>query len=443
MAPLDAPTVPRNSDLDAALAEARERYIGARPKSAAAHDRARAVLPGGNTRSVLFYTPFPTAMAKGDGCWVEDIDGHRYLDLVGEFTAGLFGHSNPRIQAVLAATIANGLNLAGVGENEARFAEILCARFPSLERVRFTNSGTEANLMALAAARHHTGRSKILGFHGGYHGGAMTFAGGGNPVNAPFPVVLGQYNDIDGAVALIREHAADLAAVILEPMMGGGGCIPATRDFLAALRVAATEAGAVLIFDEVMTSRHTAGGLQRLHGVTPDLTTLGKYMAGGMSFGAFGGAAEVMSVFDGYRAGAMPHSGTFNNNVLSMAAGCVAMGEIFDDAAAEALRARGEALRDALNAVCAKHGVAMQFTGIGSMMQPHFRTGAILRPYVATAEEDALRELFFLDMLAGGLYLARRGMVALSLPVGEAECARFVAAVEEFCASRRPLLGAA
>ena len=204
MAPLDAPTAPRNSDLDAALVEARERYIGARPKSAAAHVRARAVLPGGNTRSVLFYTPFPTAMAKGEGCWLEDIDGHRYLDLVGEFTAGLFGHSNPRIQAVLAATITNGLNLAGVGENEARFAEILCARFPSLERVRFTNSGTEANLMALAAARHHTGRLKILGFHGGYHGEAMTFAGGGSPVNAPFPVVLAQYNDIDGAVALIR-----------------------------------------------------------------------------------------------------------------------------------------------------------------------------------------------------------------------------------------------
>ncbi|MBR0672838.1 aspartate aminotransferase family protein [Neoroseomonas soli] len=443
MAPLDVPVAPRNSDLDAALAEARERYVAARPKSAAAHARARAVLPGGNTRSVLFYTPFPTAMAKGEGCWLEDIDGHRYLDLIGEFTAGLFGHSNPRIQAVLQATIANGLNLTAVGENEAKLGEILCARFPSLERVRFTNSGTEANLMALAAARAHTGKSKILGFYGGYHGGAMTFAGGGSPVNAPYPVILAQYNDIEGTVAMIRENAADLAAVILEPMMGGGGCIPATRDFLATMRAEATAAGAVLIFDEVMTSRHTAGGLQRLHGVTPDLTTLGKYMAGGMSFGAFGGKAEVMSVFDAYREGSMPHSGTFNNNVLSMAAGTVAMGELFRDEEADALRARGEALRAALNQVCARHGVAMQFTGIGSMMQPHFRTGPIIRPYASTPAEDALRELFFLDLMAAGIYTARRGMVALTLPVGDAEAARYVAAVEEFCEARKPLLAGA
>lgn len=434
--------LPRNSDLDAALAEARERYIAARPKSAARHERARAVLPGGNTRSVLFYTPFPTAMARGESCWLEDIDGHRYLDLIGEYTAGLFGHSNPRIQEVLRAALANGINLTAVGENEVRFAEILCARFPSLERVRFTNSGTEANLMALAAARAYTKKAKVLAFHGAYHGGALTFAGGGNPVNAPFPVILGQYNNIEGTLALIRDNAADLAAVILEPMMGAGGCIPAERAFLAALREATGNGGPVLIFDEVMTSRHTGGGLQRLHGITPDMSTFGKYMAGGMSFGAFGGKADVMGMFDAYRPGSMPHAGTFNNNVLSMAAGPVAMGELFRDAEADALRERGEALRKRLNAVCAQHGVAMQFTGIGSLMQPHFRTGPIVRPYAATPAEEALRELFFLDLMAAGIYIARRGMAALTLPVGDAECDRYVAAVEEFCEARKPLFPA-
>jgi glutamate-1-semialdehyde 2,1-aminomutase len=309
-----------------------------------------------------------------------------------------------------------------------------------LELVRFTNSGTESNLMALAAARAHTGRSKIIAFRGGYHGGVMSFVGGGSVVNAPFSVTLAEYNDLPGTLALIREHAADLAAVLLEPMMGSGGCIPATRDFLAGLRDATREVGALLIFDEVMTSRHTAGGLQKLHGITPDLVTLGKYIAGGMSFGAFGGRADVMSVFDSHRPGALVHSGTFNNNVLSMSAGMLAMGEIFDDSAAEALRKRGDGLRDALNAICAKHGVAMQFTGIGSMVQPHFRLGPILRPYTATAQEDGLRELFFLDMMKAGIYIARRGMVALSLPVAEAELARYIAAVEEFCASRKPLM---
>jgi glutamate-1-semialdehyde 2,1-aminomutase len=440
--PLDASAAPRNSDLEAALAEARESYSRARPKSATAHEAARAVMPGGNTRSTLFYTPFPTAMKSGQGCYLEDIDGNKYLDLCGEYTAGLFGHSDPRIQAMLHQVIENGISLASVGENEAKLAAILCARFPALELVRFTNSGTEANLMALAAARAHTGRSKIIAFRGGYHGGVMSFVTGGSVVNAPFSVTLAEYNDLPGTLALIREHADDLVAVLLEPMMGSGGCIPATREFLAGLRDATGEVGAMLIFDEVMTSRHTAGGLQKLHGITPDLVSLGKYIAGGMSFGAFGGRADVMSVFDSHRPGALVHSGTFNNNVLSMSAGMLAMGEIFDDTAAEALRKRGDGLRDALNAICTKHGVAMQFTGIGSMVQPHFRLGLILRPYTASAQEDGLRELFFLDMMKAGIYIARRGMVALSLPVGEVELARYIAAVEEFCASRKPLMAA-
>lgn len=438
--PLDASAAPRNSDLEAALAEARENYSRIRPNSAAAHDKARTVMPGGNTRTTLFYTPFPTAMKSGQGCYLEDIDGNKYLDLCGEYTAGLFGHSDPRIQAMLHKVIENGISLAAVGENEAKLAAILCARFPALELVRFTNSGTEANLMAVAAARAHTGRSKIIAFRGGYHGGVMSFVTGGSVVNAPFSVTLAEYNDLPGTLALIREHAADLAAVLLEPMMGSGGCIPATRDFLAGLRDATREVGAMLIFDEVMTSRHTAGGLQKLHGITPDLVSLGKYIAGGMSFGAFGGRADVMAVFDSHKPGALVHSGTFNNNVLSMSAGMLAMGEIFDDSAAEALRKRGDGLRDALNAICTKHGVAMQFTGIGSMVQPHFRLGQILRPYTASAQEDGLRELFFLDMMKAGIYIARRGMVALSLPVGEAELARYIAAVEEFCASRKPLM---
>ena len=440
--PLDTATPPRNSDLEAALAEARDIYTTARPQSAAAHEAARAVMPGGNTRTTLFYTPYPTAMKSGQGCYLEDVDGNKYLDLCGEYTAGLFGHSDPRIQAMLHQVIQNGISLASVGENEAKLAAILCARFPALELVRFTNSGTEANLMAVAAARAHTGRSKIIAFRGGYHGGVMSFVTGGSVVNAPFSVTLAEYNDLPGTLALIREHAADLAAVLLEPMMGSGGCIPASREFLAGLRDATREVGAMLIFDEVMTSRHTAGGLQKLQGITPDLVTLGKYIAGGMSFGAFGGRADVMSVFDSHKPGALVHSGTFNNNVLSMSAGMLAMGEIFDDSAAEALRKRGDGLRDALNAICAKHGVAMQFTGIGSMVQPHFRLGLILRPYTASAQEDGLRELFFLDMMKAGIYIARRGMVALSLPVGDAELARYIAAVEEFCASRKPLMAA-
>ncbi|HEY8613852.1 MAG TPA: aminotransferase class III-fold pyridoxal phosphate-dependent enzyme [Roseomonas sp.] len=427
----------RNSDLTSSVAEARARYAAARPASMEQHRLAAQVLPGGNTRSVLAYGPFPTAMRRGEGCRLWDIDGHEYLDLCGEYTAGLFGHSDPRIQAALREALTNGINLAAVGQAEQRLAAILCGRFPTMQRVRFTNSGTEANLMALMAARAFTGRLAILAFRGGYHGSVLTFPlTGTSPVAVPFPTVLAEYNDTDGAVAAIREHAATLAAVIIEPMLGSGGCIPARPEFLVALREATAAADVPLVFDEVMTSRMSAGGQQARLGLRPDMTTLGKYVAGGMSFGAFGGRADIMDQFGG----AIPHAGTFNNNVLSMAGGCVAMGEIFDAATAEALFARGEALRARLNALCDDAGVIMGFTGLGSMMTVQFRAVPIACPMAPTPAEEGLRELFFFDMMEARIYLARRGMVALSLPIGEAEADRFAAAVAEFIEIRRPLL---
>ncbi|RVT96163.1 aminotransferase class III-fold pyridoxal phosphate-dependent enzyme [Rhodovarius crocodyli] len=436
MSPLDHAS-PVNSTLDEALADAHARYSAARPKSAEIHTRAREHLPGGNTRSVLFYTPFPTAMARGEGARLWDVDGREYTDLLGEYTAGLFGHSEKRILDAVKMALDNGINLASVGVAEGQLAAILCGRFPSLDMVRFTNSGTEANMMALAGARGFTGLSDVMVARGGYHGGVMTFGSEKNAVNVPLPLHFMDYNDAEGAAASIRALKGRLGAVLVEPMLGSGGCIPASRAFLAALREACTETGALLIFDEVMTSRHSEGGLQKLHGITPDLTTLGKYVAGGMSFGAFGGRADIMGVFDGHKPGTLPHAGTFNNNVWSMAAGNVAMGEIFKGEAVTALHARGEKLRAALNAACA--GLPMQFTGIGSMMCVHFRSGDIIRPYKAEPSEEKLRELFFFDMLEAGFYLARRGMAALSLPVTDEDCERFASAVTEFVALRRPL----
>ncbi len=424
----------RNSlDLPGAIAAARAAYAAKRPRSAALHEQALEVLGGGNTRTVIAYTPFPAAMTRGEECRLWDLDGHEYLDLCGEYTAGLFGHSEPRIHAVLHDVLRRGINFASVGPGEEKLARLLCGRFTSMERVRFTNSGTEANLMALTAARAFTGRQKVMAFRGGYHGGVLTFPFTGTSLaTLPLPFVLADYNDIAGAEAAARQEASDLAAIIVEPMQGSGGCIPALPGFLEALRALATETGAVLIFDEVMTSRHSAGGMQGRLGITPDMTTLGKYIAGGMSFGAFGGRADIMAQF----AGRLAHAGTFNNNVLSMNAGVVAMGEIFTPEAAEALYARGEGLRARLNGLTAAAGVPMSFSGIGSMLNVHFRTPVPDRPYAQTQSEEQLRELFFFDMLDAGIYLARRGMVALSLPVGEAELDRFTATVATFIDNR-------
>jgi glutamate-1-semialdehyde 2,1-aminomutase len=430
----------RNSDLDSALAGAEARYVAANPKSRAQQERAMAAMPGGNTRTVLFYSPFPVTIARGEGCRVWDLDGREYVDFLGEYTAGLYGHSHPVLMAALRNALDGGVVLGGHTEAEARLAQAVVDRFPSIERVRFTNSGTEANLMAISTARAFTKRPKVMAMQGGYHGGVFYFVKPELPINAPFPFVFGRTNDADLTRELIRKHASELACVILEPMMGGTGCLPASREFLEMLREETRACGAVLIFDEVMTSRLGPNGLQGRVGVTPDMTTLGKYVGGGMTFGAFGGRAEIMDLYDPRRPDAIPHAGTFNNNTLTMNAGFAGLTEVYTAEAAEALNASGEALRASLNALARTRGLPVQFTGIGSMMAIHFRDGAIRTFADIQAGRQDLKPLLQFDLLAKGVYAGRRGMYVLSLPMGEAERDALCAAFEEFFDSRAALI---
>ena len=429
-------TAPRNTSIDAALDAAKEAYVTSAPASMARYVEAATVMPGGNTRTVLHYAPFPLAMVRAEGCRMWDADGRAFVDFLGEYTAGLYGHSHPVIRAALNRALDNGIGFGASNMTEAKFARAVCERF-GLQRVRFANSGTEANLLALSVARIFTRRQKIMVFHGAYHGAVFGFAGGGSRVNVPFEYVVAPYNDIERTRALVTE---DLAAVILEPMIGSGGCIPASPAFLHMLRHQTERTGALLILDEVMTSRLAPGGLQSVHGIQPDLTTLGKYIGGGMSFGAFGGRAEIMDLFDPRRADALPHAGTFNNNVLTMIAGLTGLTEIYTPEAAAALNARGDALRDRLNALCLAADAPLQFTGRGSMLAVHTLRGPIASPEMAAKADPKLKELFFFDMLAQSIWLARRGMMTLSLPVGDAECDALVAAVGEFLSARHSLL---
>ncbi len=222
---------PANIDLAAALGEAEEQYRARNPKSLEQHRAACAAMPGGNTRASIHVDPFPLTMAKGEAARLWDLDGHEYADFLSEFTAGIYGHSHPAIRKAIEAALAGGLNFGAHTEIEARFAAAVCARFPSIELVRFTNSGTEANLMAVSAARAITGRPKILVFGGGYHGGVFYFRGHGSPLNAPFEFLLGRYNDLEALETLVRPHRQELAAILVEPMQGTTGCIPAEREF--------------------------------------------------------------------------------------------------------------------------------------------------------------------------------------------------------------------
>ncbi len=429
----------RNTTVEGALRDAERRYTAANPKSLARHQAAAAHLPGGNTRTNMYFSPFPLTIARGEGAGLYDLDGHEYVDFLGEYTAGIFGHSHPRIRTAVIEALDAGINLGGPNRWEGELGRLMCERFPSLDKVRFCNSGTEANLYAISAARAATGRTHILVFDGAYHGGVLSFVKPDLPLTAPFPFVRAQYNDLEGTEALIRRHRGELAAVLIEPMIGSGGGISADREFLAMLREETRRHGIVLIFDEVMTSRLSPGGLQAKLGIIPDMTSFGKYLGGGLTFGAFGGCDAVMRRFDPSAPDSFVHSGTYNNNALTMAAGVAALGEIYTPAAADELNARGDRLRERTNAVFRRHGVAMQMLGQGSLNVIHVHGRPVRRP--SDAVNDPNRQaLFHLEMIERGIYLSRRGLSALCLAINDADVDRFVEAVDDYCAVYQPLL---
>jgi glutamate-1-semialdehyde 2,1-aminomutase len=314
--------------LAAALDHAMQRYCDRHPRSAERQAHAAKDLPGGSTRSAIYYTPFPLTWVEGRGNRLIDLDGNECLDFLGEYSAGLYGHSNEIIRAAIAKAANAGLALGGPNIYEGPLAAAIRERFPSVDLIRFTNSGTEANLMALVTVRAlNPSRTRIMVFDGGYHGGVFHFRHGCSALNVPFDWLIAEYNDIEGTRRLLNANASSLCGVIVEPMLGGG-CIPGTRAFLGMLREECSANAVPLIFDEVMTSRLSPSGLQGLLGLRPDLTTFGKYLGGGASFGAFGGRREIMERFDPGHASAFQHAGTFNNNVISMAAGLAGLTQV-------------------------------------------------------------------------------------------------------------------
>jgi glutamate-1-semialdehyde 2,1-aminomutase len=377
-------------------------------------------LPGGNTRSVLDFEPFPFRVVKAEGAFLIDLDGHRYVDFCGNYTAGLLGHSPEPVKRAIQSTLSQGWALGATHQREIELAELVCARFPGINLVRFTNSGTEANLMAIGTALHHSGRSTIGVFDHAYHGGVLSFGEVGGPhhhLNVPHRFEVAPFNETSGLDSLFADP--DLGCVLIEPVQGSAGCRPASPAFLAELRDRSTERAVVLIFDEVMTSRLSPGGAQQLFGVIPDMTTLGKYIGGGMTFGAFGGAEDIMSNFDKSMGGQLTQAGTFNNNVVSMSAAIATLTtELLPDRV-DGVNGRGDRLREQLDHVLDASGLPMWVTGLGSMLAVH-------------ASDDRLIELLFHSLLADGFYLARRGFIGLSMAVTDAQCNALVSAVDRW-----------
>jgi glutamate-1-semialdehyde 2,1-aminomutase len=419
------------TDLAARLAAAETRYVEANPESQRLHEARRRFMPGGNTRTTIHQPPFPLTMVRGAGAVLEDADGHEYVDFLGEYTAGLYGHSHPVIAGAIREALTDGIVLGAPNRHEVALAEAICARIPSIDLVRFCNSGTEANLLALSLSRAVTGRSAVLVFAGAYHGGILLFANGVSPLNPPFEWVVGEYNDAAGAARLVAEHADKLAAVIVEPLQGAAGVIPGDPEFLRTLREATSAHGVLLVLDEVMTARLARGGMQELLGIEPDLTTIAKFVGGGLSFGALGGRAELMGRFDPSRPDALQHGGTFNNDVLTMAAGAAGLTQVLTDGEIARLNGLGDRLRNRLNNFAAERELDFCATGYGSLVGVHFTRGPV-RSESDVPDSPKLRALFHLHMLEGGFSYGRRGFIALSLPLGEAEIDGFAEAAEQF-----------
>lgn len=383
-------------------------YRSRTPRSAAMHERAVRALPGGDTRAVVSHRPYPLTMARAEGPYLWDVDGNRYLDLLGNYTSLVHGNAYPPIIAAAEEALRRGTQWAARNEPAVALAETLCRRVGSVERVRFTNSGSEATLLAVEIARAATGRRKILMARFGYHGSGAIFETGTHGREGP-DTLLARYGDADDFAAVLERHGDVIACVILEPVLGAGGVMTPPPGFLQSVANAARGAGSVFVLDEVITLRLGVGGAQAGAGVAPDLTTMAKIIGGGFPVGAVGGSEALMALTrpDG---GPVPSSGTFNGNPVTAAAGLVSVEHLTEDRIAAMARAT-EVLAGRCAAATEDNGLPGAVTTAGSLLNLYLAD----TPAVGPSRPDAAAiGLLHLACLNHGVFLAPRGMMALS-----------------------------
>ena len=428
-----------------------ERYKQKTPKSAEHNARAKHRLPGGDTRTATFYQPYPVYMIKGKGCNLFDIDGNQYIDMLNNYTSLIHGHAHPKIIEAARAQLENGSVFGSATEIQYMHAEHLCARVPSLDLIRYGNSGTEGTMFAMRAARAFTGKDMFVKMDGGYHGShdfieVNVFPGSGTeqgadglPVRHVEPgapksvledMLVVPFNDLNALETQLKKYDGKIAAVILEPMLGALGMVAPQAGYLKGLKELTERHGVLLIFDEVITFRISTGGIQKSEGVTPDLTAMGKIIGGGFPVGAFGGRKDIMALFDPNQPNAVFHSGTFNGTDVIMAAGLATL-ELYDQSAVDQVNALGGKLRNGVNQAFKKAGITGQATGLGSLAQIHWRLGEI-----ANALDSAegfflagdLPRFLHLELMNRGFYSANRGMLAISTAMDETIVDKFLEA---------------
>lgn len=417
-------------------------------KSSGLFERALKVMPGGNSRHTVYFPPYPIYAASAAGARVTDVDGVTRLDFINNYSSLIHGHCHPVVTEAIQRQAARLTAISLPTESEIELAEIICERMPSVEQVRFANSGTEGVMMAIKTARAYTGRRIIAKIEGAYHGGDDTAAVStyphptklaepeaglgvpevGSGPGAAADVLVLQMNDVEGGRKLLRAHGAELAAVLVDPLVKNLAYQAATIEFLTMLREETRALGALLIFDEVYSLRLGYGGAQEALGIMADITAMGKIIGGGLPVGAVGGSAEIMSAVYDQRKGKarVTHGGTYNANPLTMAAGVAAM-RLFDRAAFDRLSGLGDRLRDGLNQAIAATGANAMVRGAASIVGL-FHTVAegstyrdLIRTSMANPGMGAKAEIFFHHMLNNGVLMGAPGFFVLSTANTEAD----------------------
>jgi glutamate-1-semialdehyde 2,1-aminomutase len=406
--------------------------------------RARKVMPGGVSRNAVLRKPHPFYVVRGEGCYVTDIEGVRRIDFSNNMTSQIHGHAHPAIVAAVTEQIGRGTGFSMATEAEILFAEYMCTRSPAFEKIRFVNSGTEAVMCALKAARAFTGRAKIAKVEGAYHGlydyaevsqnaspanwgdaehPASVPVSHGTPPAALSDVVVIPFNDPERAIKILDEHAGELACVLLDLMPHRVGMMKSSDPFVQALHEWTRKDGALFVCDEVITFRSGYGGAQEWYDVRPDLTSMGKMVGGGFPVGALAGRAEVMDVMDPWQPKVrLPLSGTYSANPVTMVAGLTAM-KLFDRPAVQRLNALADLARSRIAEAIALAGVPACVTGAGSLFRIHMKPEAprdYRGVYPTEAQTRSLKVL--LDHLAeNGVLMIETGSGALSTPMTEKE----------------------
>jgi len=427
-----------------------EAYQQQNPRSAVRFAEAQQVLAGGNSRLTAYFAPFPFYVERGEGCAIYDLDENRRLDFYNNATSLILGDCNPQVTAAMMAQATRGAAFANPTGPEMELAALITSTVPSVQRLRFTNSGTEGVMLAIRAARAYTGKPKIAKIEGGYHGTSdhvsisVTSQAGSPEDPQPAPssrgitpntladVVVIPFNNAAAAQRILAQHRDELAAVIVEPAMGGLGYIPAEPEFLEALREACDGQNTLLIFDEVQTLRMTPGGAQQWFHVIPDLTCLGKIIGGGLPVGAFGGRADIMNAFDATRQSpAIPHGGTFNANPMTMQAGLATMHQLTPEVY-ERLNDHGTALRHQLDEMARSYHVPVRITGVASFFGIQCTDRPVTDYRSAQGQDAVLRQKLFLHLLNNGIYVGNKIVGNISVPMEREDLDSFVQVWESF-----------